>query len=81
VSGGSESGLSAWAVALLSLSGSIAAALIAGFFCFFRETFERTLNGEFAAMASTIPVAKLQRKFPGLWTPSIQIPTRPVRVF
>jgi len=81
MSGGFESGLSACGVALLSLSGSIAATLIVGFFCFSREAFERALNGEFAAIAATIPVAKFQRISPGLWTPSIQISTCPVRVF
>jgi len=73
--------LSAWAVALLSVSGSFAATPIVGFFCFSRrETFQRALNGEFAAIAATIPVAKFQRISPGLWTPSIQSSTCPVRV-
>ena len=53
MSGGFKSGLSAWAVALLSLSGSIAATLIVGFVCFSREAFERALNGEFAVIAAT----------------------------
>ena len=81
VSGGIESGLGVWAIAVLSLSGSITAALIVGFFCFSRETCERALNGEFAAIAAIIPVAKTRRASPDLWTPSIQVSTCAVRVF
>ena len=81
VSGGFKSGLSAWAGALLSVSGSFAATPIVGFFCFSRrETFQRAPNGEFVAIATTIPVAKLRRKSPVRWMPSIQISTCPVRV-
>ena len=65
VSGGFKSGLSARAVALLSVSGSIAATLIVGFFCFSRETFQRALNWEFAADRDHHSGGQAPEKIPG----------------
>jgi hypothetical protein len=76
-----KSGLSGWALALLSPSGSIAASHSVGFFCFSQEKFQRALNWAFVATAVSIPMAKLQGSSPDLWMPSIQISTSPVRVF